>query len=91
MGRTGSTLVVDVVPMVATTAIGLFQLRALDRSFTTAEWGFALASAFWGTGVFEQAAALGIALTKNHGVVCKMQHVINRRFHYMCPTSSGMV
>ena len=38
--------------------IGLFQIRELERSFSTAEWGFALAKEFWGTGVFEESAEL---------------------------------
>lgn len=40
------------------TAIGLFQIREIDPSVQTAEWGFALGSAFWGTGVFVEAANL---------------------------------
>jgi len=40
------------------TAIGIFQIRQLEGSFTTAEWGFALGSPFWGTGVFQQSAEL---------------------------------
>jgi len=40
------------------TAIGLFQVRDLAIGFDTAEWGFAIGSPFWGTGVFEDAAAL---------------------------------
>jgi RimJ/RimL family protein N-acetyltransferase len=40
------------------TAIGLFQVRRLDRGFETAEWGFAIGSAFWGTGVFQESAEL---------------------------------
>jgi RimJ/RimL family protein N-acetyltransferase len=40
------------------TAIGIFQIRNLSIGFETAEWGFAIGSPFWGTGVFEQAAAL---------------------------------
>ena len=32
--------------------MGLFQLRSLDASFANAEWGFALGSAYWGTGLF---------------------------------------
>jgi|SRR5579862_2137549 len=40
------------------TAIGLFQVRKLDTRFDTAEWGFAIGSAFWGTGVFEESAQL---------------------------------
>jgi RimJ/RimL family protein N-acetyltransferase len=40
------------------TAIGIFQLRELEPGFATAEWGFAIGSAFWGTGVFADAADL---------------------------------
>jgi RimJ/RimL family protein N-acetyltransferase len=41
-----------VVPHGMTTAIGLFQVRRLEPSFETAEWGFVLGSQFWGTGMF---------------------------------------
>ena len=41
-----------------TTAIGIFQLRALDPSFGTAEWGFAMGSQYWGSGIFVEAARL---------------------------------
>ena len=40
------------------TAIGIFQMRETEPGFGTAEWGFAVGSAFWGTGVFQQGAAL---------------------------------
>src|SRR5829696_8968415 len=40
------------------TALGLFQVRELEPAFATAEWGFALGSAFWGTGVFKASADL---------------------------------
>src|SRR5476651_2397300 len=42
------------------TAIGIIQVRQSDRRFETAEWGFAIGSAFWGTGVFQESAALVI-------------------------------
>src|SRR5215471_14133212 len=42
------------------TAIGIFQVRDLNSSLDTAEWGFAIGSPFWGTGVFEEAANLVI-------------------------------
>jgi [ribosomal protein S5]-alanine N-acetyltransferase len=45
-----------VVPDGMTTAIGLFQVRSLEPGFGTAEWGFALGSAFWGTGAFIEGA-----------------------------------
>jgi len=47
-----------VVPQGLDTAIGLFQIRQLEPGFGTAEWGFALGSPFWGTGVFMDAARL---------------------------------
>jgi RimJ/RimL family protein N-acetyltransferase len=40
------------------TAIGIFQVRDLATGFDTAEWGFAVGSEFWGTGVFEAGARL---------------------------------
>ena len=40
------------------TAIGIFQIRELEPGFGTAEWGFAIGSAFWGTGVFQEGATL---------------------------------
>ena len=47
-----------VVPEGMDTAIGIFQVRQLDPTFATAEWGFAIGRAFWGTGVFSSAARL---------------------------------
>jgi RimJ/RimL family protein N-acetyltransferase len=40
------------------TAIGIFQVRELEPGFGTAEWGFAIGSPFWGTGVFQEGAKL---------------------------------
>ncbi len=45
------------------TAIGIFQVRQLEPSFQIAEWGFALGSAFWGTGVFHESAELVLGFT----------------------------
>jgi RimJ/RimL family protein N-acetyltransferase len=47
-----------VVPRGSDTAIGLFQMRSLENGFANAEWGFAIASEFWGTGVFLDGADL---------------------------------
>jgi RimJ/RimL family protein N-acetyltransferase len=54
----GTCVCFAVVPRGLNQAIGLFQLRALEPSFTIAEWGFALGSAFWSTGIFTEAASL---------------------------------
>jgi RimJ/RimL family protein N-acetyltransferase len=40
------------------TAIGIFQLRQIEIGFGSAEWGFAIGSQFWGTGVFQDGAGL---------------------------------
>lgn len=42
----------------ADTAVGIFQVRELEKNFATAEWGFALGSQFWGTGLFVEGAKL---------------------------------
>ena len=42
------------------TAIGIFQIRELEPGFGTAEWGFAIGSAFWGTGMFADGARMVI-------------------------------
>jgi len=42
------------------TAIGIFQIRETEPGFGTAEWGFAIGSPFWGTGIFKQGAELVI-------------------------------
>ena len=49
-----------VVPEGSDTAVGIFQVRQLGGSFDTAEWGFVLGSAWWGTGVFTTAARLTV-------------------------------
>lgn len=45
------------------TAIGIFQVRELTADFASAEWGFAMGSAFWGTGVFQEGAELVLDFT----------------------------
>jgi RimJ/RimL family protein N-acetyltransferase len=54
----GAYVCFAVVPDGCEDAVGLFQVRKLEPSFATAEWGFALGSPFWGTGIFPEAARL---------------------------------
>jgi len=49
-----------VVPHGMDTAVGIFQIRQLEPGFGTAEWGFAIGSGFWGTGIFMDGARLVI-------------------------------
>jgi RimJ/RimL family protein N-acetyltransferase len=45
-----------VVPEGRDVAVGIFQVRRLEPNFATAEWGFAIGSNFWGTGLFVEGA-----------------------------------
>jgi RimJ/RimL family protein N-acetyltransferase len=47
-----------VIPAGYDTPVGLFQVRQIDPAFTIGEWGAALGSQFWGTGIFEASARL---------------------------------
>jgi RimJ/RimL family protein N-acetyltransferase len=54
----GSYACFAIVPHGMDTAVGIFQVRQLEPGFGTAEWGFAMGSAFWGTGMFGDGARL---------------------------------
>src|SRR5436190_12501291 len=59
--RAGSYVCFAVTIDSTDTAIGIFQLRELEAGFGTAEWGFAIGSAYWGTGVFQEGAELMVS------------------------------
>jgi RimJ/RimL family protein N-acetyltransferase len=46
------------VPHGHAAAVGLVQLRQTERGFVTAEWGFAMGSRWWGSGLFVDASHL---------------------------------
>ena len=54
----GNYVCFAVVPHGMDTAVGIFQVRQLEPGFATAEWGFAIGSPFWGTGVFLDGAKM---------------------------------
>lgn len=54
----GTYICFGIVPNGMQHAVGLFQVRQLEPGFGTAEWGFALGSEFWGTGLFVEGARL---------------------------------
>jgi [ribosomal protein S5]-alanine N-acetyltransferase len=54
----GNYVCFAIVPQGMDTAVGLFQVRQLEPGWGTAEWGFALGSAFWGTGLYTEGAEL---------------------------------
>jgi [ribosomal protein S5]-alanine N-acetyltransferase len=54
----GNYICFGVVPQGCTAAVGIFQLKAMAPGFAMAEWGFAIGSEFWGTGLFTDGAKL---------------------------------
>ena len=54
----GNHVCFGIVPEGMDVAVGLFQLRQLEPGFGTAEWGFAIGSMYWGSGLFERGARL---------------------------------
>jgi RimJ/RimL family protein N-acetyltransferase len=57
----GEYLCFGVVPEGCDRPVGIIQFRQLGHGFDVAEWGFALGRAFWGTGLFHEAAELALA------------------------------
>ena len=47
-----------VIPDGIDSPVGIFQMRSLESAFVTAEWGFAIGSPFWGSGLFANSARL---------------------------------
>ena len=54
----GTYICFAIVPAGYEDAVGIIQVRQLDLSWETAEWGFALGAPFWGTGAFSESARL---------------------------------
>ena len=54
----GQYICFAIVPRGMDTAVGLFQVRSLGPGFATAEWGFAMSSEYWGTGMFVEGARM---------------------------------
>jgi ribosomal-protein-alanine N-acetyltransferase len=54
----GELVCFGIVPKGMTAAVGIIQVRSLEKGFGTAEWGFALGSPFWGNGMFVEGAQM---------------------------------
>lgn len=59
----GNYVCYGVVPEGIGSAVGIFQVRQLEGGFDTAEWGFAIGSSYWGSGIFFKAAHLVVDFT----------------------------
>jgi ribosomal-protein-alanine N-acetyltransferase len=58
--QSGLSMSFGIVPRGSAVPVGIIQVRSLVPSFETAEWGFAIGAAFWGTGLFGNAAQLAL-------------------------------
>lgn len=56
--RQGALACYGIVPEAAHDAVGFVQIWRIERDFSSAEIGFALGEAFWGTGLFMRAATV---------------------------------
>lgn len=61
--ESGKYICLGLVPPGEPRAVGLFQIRRLDPTFRTAEWGFVLGKQYWGTGLFLAGACLALDFT----------------------------
>src|SRR5205823_11990033 len=58
--QAGNQFTFGIVPEGCDHAVGLVQVRAIAPRFSVAEWGFALGSPFWGTGLLLASAKMTI-------------------------------
>ena len=56
--RLGRGAFFAVLPRGTDVAVGVVQIRSLERGFKTAEWGVAIGTPYWGRGLFTGAASL---------------------------------
>jgi ribosomal-protein-alanine N-acetyltransferase len=80
----GHGLCFGIVPDGMRAAVGILQVRSLDPTLSSAEWGFVLSAQFWSTGVFFDSASVLVefAFTSMH--VDRLEARIalrNRRAH----------
>jgi RimJ/RimL family protein N-acetyltransferase len=56
--QAGTYLCYAIIPMGSDVPVGLIHIKAVEPGFGTGEWGFALDSQYWGTGLFAEAATM---------------------------------
>jgi ribosomal-protein-alanine N-acetyltransferase len=69
----GELVCFGIVPRGMSAAVGIIQVRALDKRFDSAEWGFALGSPFWGNGMFIEGAGMALDFAFNEIGVHRME------------------
>ena len=71
--QTGNQFTFGMVPEGCDRAVGLVQVRAIAPRFSVAEWGFAVGSPFWGTGLFLASARMTLDFAFQHTAVNRLE------------------
>ena len=71
--QAGNQMTFGMVPEGFDHAVGLVQVRAIAPNFSVAEWGFAVGSPFWGTGLFLASARTTLDFTFQHTGVNRLE------------------
>ena len=71
--KAGRQLTFGMVPEGYDHAVGIVQVRAIAPNFAVAEWGFAVGSPFWGTGLFMASARTTLDFAFEHTMVNRLE------------------
>src|SRR5512132_3690061 len=71
--QAGNQMTFGMVPEGFDHAVGLVQVRAIAPNFSVAEWGFAVGSPFWGTGLFLASAKTTLDFAFQHTAVNRLE------------------
>jgi ribosomal-protein-alanine N-acetyltransferase len=69
----GQQMTFGIVPEGYDHAVGLVQVRAIAPRFSVAEWGFAVGSPFWGSGLFLASARTAVDFAFQHTDVNRLE------------------
>ena len=69
----GRQFTFGMVPEGCNHAVGLVQVRAIAPKFSVAEWGFAVGSPFWGTGMFLASARMTLDFAFQNTAVNRLE------------------
>jgi len=71
--KAGNQFTFGMVPEGCDHAVGLVQVRAIAPRFAVAEWGFAVGSPFWGTGLFLASARMTLDFAFQNTAVNRLE------------------
>jgi|SRR5947207_3382697 len=71
--KAGNQFLFGLVPEGYDQAVGIIQVRAIAPKFSVAEWGFAIGSPFWGSGMFMAGARTTLDFAFQHTAVNRLE------------------